>query len=143
MAPRREHAIRGCIRSRPMFSARKPGAWVNTRVFPVETRASPAKEPQCLRVTVIPYAAYLIFNRGKQADCRRAPDARVIRVRRLSAYYASISGARSTTMHFALLLSNLPHVEESRSHYYTYLSLQPRETSRVRALWQRLKTFAS
>jgi hypothetical protein len=49
-------------------------------------------------------------------------------------------------MHFALLLSNLPHVEESRSHYSTYLSLQPRETgyfSRVSALWQRLKAFAS
>jgi len=46
-------------------------------------------------------------------------------------------------MHFALLLSNLPHVEESRSHYYAFLSLQPRATGRFNALWQRLKAFAS
>jgi hypothetical protein len=67
----------------------------------------------------------------------RAPAFRVLRVE---------TDARSTTMHFALLLSNLPHVEESRSHYTTYLSLQPRETGhfgRVSALWQRLKAFAS
>jgi hypothetical protein len=53
-------------------------------------------------------------------------------------------------MHFVLLLSNLPHVEESRSHYYTFLSLQPRPsfvptgaTGAIRALWQRVKAFAS
>ncbi|WP_169740146.1 hypothetical protein [Paraburkholderia acidipaludis] len=47
-------------------------------------------------------------------------------------------------MHFALLLSNLPHVEESRSHYSSFLSLQPRTAhSRLGALWRRVKAFAS
>lgn len=51
--------------------------------------------------------------------------------------------ARSTLMHFALLLSNLPHVEESRSHYYAFLSLQPRQPGSFRTLWLRVKALAS
>lgn len=46
-------------------------------------------------------------------------------------------------MHFALLLSNLPHVEESRSHYYAFLSLQPRQPGSFRTLWLRVKALAS
>ncbi|MFP6561153.1 hypothetical protein WJ542_23015 [Paraburkholderia sp. B3] len=47
-------------------------------------------------------------------------------------------------MHFALLLSNLPHMEESRSHYASFLSWQPRTaSSRFGAFWQRVKAFAS
>jgi len=53
-------------------------------------------------------------------------------------------------MHFALLLSKLPHLEEPRSHYATFLSLQPRPaltrpgaTGSISALWQRVKAFAS
>jgi hypothetical protein len=46
-------------------------------------------------------------------------------------------------MHFALLLSNLPHVEESRSHYATFLSLQPSMArTRLGVLWHRMKAFA-
>jgi hypothetical protein len=46
-------------------------------------------------------------------------------------------------MHFALLLSNLPHLDESRSHYEALLSLQPQRFAGVSALWQRLKALVS
>jgi hypothetical protein len=54
-------------------------------------------------------------------------------------------------MQFGLLLSNLPHVEESRSHYNDFLSLQPRHADgfgarvshRFGNFWQRLKTLAA
>jgi hypothetical protein len=46
-------------------------------------------------------------------------------------------------MQFGLLLSNLPQVDVSRSHYTALLSLEPRPaTTRLRALWQRLKALA-
>ncbi|CAB3790549.1 hypothetical protein LMG28614_03091 [Paraburkholderia ultramafica] len=46
-------------------------------------------------------------------------------------------------MNFGLLLSQLPHVQESRAHYDTVLSLQPREPHKFAAFWQRLKTLIS
>jgi hypothetical protein len=46
-------------------------------------------------------------------------------------------------MHFALLLSNLPHLNESRSHYEALLSLQPQRMAGVSALWKRLKALVS
>ena len=51
--------------------------------------------------------------------------------------------ARSYTMNFGLLLSNLPHVNESRAQYDAMLSLQTRETHRLAALWRRLKALIS
>ncbi|WP_322012385.1 hypothetical protein [Paraburkholderia sp. J12] len=47
-------------------------------------------------------------------------------------------------MQFGLLLSNLPQVEVSRSHYTAFLSLEPCPAAiRLRAFWQRLKALAS
>lgn len=46
-------------------------------------------------------------------------------------------------MNFGLLLSNLPHVDDSRAQYDAMLSLQPRETHRLAALWRRLKALFS
>ncbi|WP_180970628.1 hypothetical protein [Burkholderia sp. WAC0059] len=46
-------------------------------------------------------------------------------------------------MYFALLLSKLPHVEESRSHYDAMLSLRPPGAPRIGLLWQRLKGLVS
>jgi hypothetical protein len=46
-------------------------------------------------------------------------------------------------MIFGLLLSNLPHVEESRAHYDTMLSLRLRAPHRLAALWLSLKTLVS
>jgi hypothetical protein len=40
--------------------------------------------------------------------------------------------ARRINMSFALLLSHLPHIEESRVHYDAMLSLQPAPQSRLR-----------
>jgi hypothetical protein len=50
--------------------------------------------------------------------------------------------ARSQTMNFGLLLSNLPHVTESRPHYDAMLMLdaRPRVFSR---LFTRLKSLLS
>ena len=42
-------------------------------------------------------------------------------------------------MNFGLLLSNLPHVEESRVNYDAMLSLETRETHRYAALWRSVK----
>jgi hypothetical protein len=44
-------------------------------------------------------------------------------------------------MNFGLLVSQLPHVQESRVHYDAMLSLQPRERRDFAAFWQRLKTL--
>ena len=46
-------------------------------------------------------------------------------------------------MHFALLLSNLPHLDESRTHYEALLSLRPQRISGISVLWQRLKALVS
>jgi hypothetical protein len=46
-------------------------------------------------------------------------------------------------MNFGLLLSQLPHVRESRVHYDAMLSLQVREPHRFAAFWQFLKTLIS
>jgi hypothetical protein len=46
-------------------------------------------------------------------------------------------------MIFGLLLSKLPHVEESRAHYDAMLSLQPREPRRFAAFWHSLKALVS
>nr|WP_042337535.1 hypothetical protein [Paraburkholderia ferrariae] len=42
-------------------------------------------------------------------------------------------------MNFGLLLSNLPHIEESRSHYEAMLSLHAHEPHKFAALWRNLK----
>lgn len=44
-------------------------------------------------------------------------------------------------MNFGLLVSQLPHVQESRVHYDAMLALQTREPHRFVAFWQRLKTL--
>jgi hypothetical protein len=46
-------------------------------------------------------------------------------------------------MNFGLLVSNLPHVEESRSQYDAMLVLQPRATHRFSHFWQRLRALVS
>jgi hypothetical protein len=46
-------------------------------------------------------------------------------------------------MNFALLLSDLPHVQESRAHYDALLTLEPARRSALAALWHRLKTLIS
>jgi hypothetical protein len=46
-------------------------------------------------------------------------------------------------MNFGLLLSRLPHVQESRLHYDAMLSLQVREPHRFAVFWQLLKTLIS
>jgi hypothetical protein len=45
-------------------------------------------------------------------------------------------------MNFGLLLSQLPHVPESRAHYDAMLSLDPRPSAIVRLL-KRIKAFFS
>jgi len=44
-------------------------------------------------------------------------------------------------MNFGLLLSKLPHVEESRVHYDAMLALHANESHRFAAFWQRLKAL--
>ncbi|MBV8626603.1 MAG: hypothetical protein JO371_01855 [Paraburkholderia sp.] len=46
-------------------------------------------------------------------------------------------------MHFCLLLSTLPHVEEARTQYDAMLALQPRAPRAVATLWHSLKTLFS
>ena len=46
-------------------------------------------------------------------------------------------------MIFGLLLSQLPHVQESRVHYDAMLSLQAREPHKFTAFWHSLKTLLS
>lgn len=46
-------------------------------------------------------------------------------------------------MNFGLLLSKLPHVEESRVHYDAMLTLHANESHRFAAFWQRLKALVS
>ena len=46
-------------------------------------------------------------------------------------------------MNFGLLLSQLPHIQESRVHYDAMLALHAREPRKVAALWQRLKALIS
>ncbi|SEB10545.1 hypothetical protein [Paraburkholderia sartisoli] len=46
-------------------------------------------------------------------------------------------------MNFGLLLSQLPHVQESRVHYDAMLAFHAREPHPFAALWQRFKTFVS
>jgi hypothetical protein len=46
-------------------------------------------------------------------------------------------------MKFGLLLSQLPHVQESRVHYDAMLALHAPEPHRFAAFWQRLKKLMS
>jgi hypothetical protein len=46
-------------------------------------------------------------------------------------------------MTFGLLLSQLPHVQESRVHYDAMLALHAREPHQFAAFWLRLKTLIS
>ncbi|WP_165614398.1 hypothetical protein [Paraburkholderia ginsengiterrae] len=46
-------------------------------------------------------------------------------------------------MNFGLLLSNLPHVEESRTHYNAMLALHASEPHGFAAFWHRLKSLVS
>ncbi|MGF6595903.1 hypothetical protein P3T23_000610 [Paraburkholderia sp. GAS448] len=46
-------------------------------------------------------------------------------------------------MTFGLLLSQLPHIQESRVHYDAMLALHARERHRVAAFWLRLKALLS
>jgi len=46
-------------------------------------------------------------------------------------------------MIFGLLLSQLPHVQESRGHYDAMLALHAPEPHKLSAFWRRLKTLIS
>ncbi|WP_323119624.1 hypothetical protein [Burkholderia alba] len=46
-------------------------------------------------------------------------------------------------MNFGLLLSQLPHVQESRVHYDAMLSLDTGKTPALVAFWQHLKALIS
>ncbi|MDE1004201.1 hypothetical protein PQR68_20505 [Paraburkholderia agricolaris] len=46
-------------------------------------------------------------------------------------------------MNFGLLLSQLPHVEESRVHYDAMLALHANEPHKLAVFWQRLKALVS
>ncbi|WP_167389829.1 hypothetical protein [Burkholderia ubonensis] len=46
-------------------------------------------------------------------------------------------------MNFGLLLSNLPHIDESRASYAAMLSLKSRESHRIAAFWLKLKALVS
>ncbi len=46
-------------------------------------------------------------------------------------------------MNFALLLSDLPHIQESRAHYDALLTLDPRPQSALVACWHYLKNLIS
>jgi hypothetical protein len=46
-------------------------------------------------------------------------------------------------MNFALLLSQLPHVQASRAHYDAMLSLGAHKPHRVATFWRSLKAFVS
>ncbi len=46
-------------------------------------------------------------------------------------------------MNFGLLVSKLPHVQESRAHYDAILAPHAREPHKFAAFWQRLKTLIS
>ncbi len=51
--------------------------------------------------------------------------------------------ARRNIMNFGLLVSQLPHVNESRVHYDALLALCPRKPHAFAAFWQRLRKLAS
>jgi hypothetical protein len=44
-------------------------------------------------------------------------------------------------MNFGLLLSQLPHVQESRVHYDAMLALHTREPHKFAAFWRLIKAF--
>ncbi|MFM0213463.1 hypothetical protein PQQ96_39430 [Paraburkholderia sediminicola] len=46
-------------------------------------------------------------------------------------------------MNFGLLVSQLPHVQESRVHYDALLALHAPAPHKFAALWQRFKTLVS
>jgi hypothetical protein len=46
-------------------------------------------------------------------------------------------------MNFGLLVSQLPHVQESRVHYDAVLAMHARNPHKFVAFWQRLKTLFS
>ena len=46
-------------------------------------------------------------------------------------------------MNFGLLLSKLPHGQESRVHYDAMLALHAREPHELAAFWQRIKALIS
>jgi hypothetical protein len=85
----------------------------------------------------------LAFTLGKRVDVRRcANDAPMLRICWLSANRVK-PNARRNFMNFGLLLSQLPHVDESRIHYEAMLALHARESHKFAALLQRLKTLIS
>jgi hypothetical protein len=45
-------------------------------------------------------------------------------------------------VNFGLLLSQLPHVQESRVHYDAMLALDAREPHKIKRFWQRIKAQA-
>jgi hypothetical protein len=65
-----------------------------------------------------------------------------LRVRWLSANRVK-PNARRNIMNFGLLLSQLPHVQESRVHYDAMLALHAPEPRKFAAFWLRLKTLLS
>ena len=84
-----------------------------------------------------------IFNQGKRVDAfRRAHDVSGLGVCCLSAIRVE-PDARRNIMIFGLLLSQLPHIEESRGHYDAMLSLQPCELKRVARVWRAFKRLVS
>jgi hypothetical protein len=44
-------------------------------------------------------------------------------------------------MHFCLLVSQLPHVQEARVHYDAMLSLEARQPGKFVALWHGVRRF--
>jgi len=46
-------------------------------------------------------------------------------------------------MNFGLLVSQLPHVQESRVHYDALLAMHARKLHKFVAFWQRLKALFS
>lgn len=46
-------------------------------------------------------------------------------------------------MNFGLLVSQLPHVQESRVHYDAMLALRAREPHKLAVFWQRIKALVS
>jgi hypothetical protein len=46
-------------------------------------------------------------------------------------------------MTFGLLLSHLPHLQESRPHYEALLSLEPARSHRLASLWRWVKSSFS
>ena len=80
---------------------------------------------------------------GKRVDApRRVPVAPDFYVCWLSSNRVQ-PNARRNMMNFGLLLSQLPHVNESRVRYDAMLAMHAREPHKFVAFWQRLKALFS